>query len=131
MTRRPPRWISKTFVLAIHARLLAEHGGPVGIRDEGLLESALDSPRNRFEYGEHDIFVLASAYAFAITSDHPFADGNKRAAFAAAGIFLELNGHRLIATEVDAVGAVLALSSSEMSDAEFAEWLRVNCERSG
>lgn len=130
MTRRPPRWISKTFVLAIHARLLAEHGGAVGIRDEGLLESALDSPRNRFEYGEDDIFVLASAYAFAITSNHPFADGNKRAAFAAAGIFLELNGHRLIATEVDAVGAVLALSSSEMSDAEFAEWLRVNCERS-
>lgn len=131
MTRRPPRWISKTFVLAIHARLLAEHGGAVGIRDEGLLESARESPRNRFEYGEDDIFVLASAYAFAITSNRPFADGNKRAAFAAAGIFLELNGHRLIATEVDAVGAVLALSSSEMSDAEFAEWLRVNCERSG
>ena len=128
MTRSAPRWLSKTFVLAIHARLLAEHGGAVGVRDEGLLESALDSPRNRFEHGEGDVFQLAAAYAFAITSNHPFADGNKRVAFAAAGIFLELNGHRLIAPEVDAVAAVVALSRSDMSDVEFSDWLRMNSE---
>jgi death-on-curing protein len=123
-----PRWITKTLLLAIHGRLLAEHGGAIGLRDEGLLESALASPRNRFEYGETDVFELAAAYAFALTSNHPFVDGNKRAAFAAAGIFLELNGERLTASEADAVSAVLALSRADLSDREFAAWLRVNCE---
>ncbi len=124
----PPRWISKTFLLAIHGRLLAEHGGGTGLRDEGLLESALASPRNRFEYEEGDLFDLAAAYAFVITRNHPFVDGNKRIAFAAAGIFLELNGHRLDASEVDAVGAVLALSRGEIDADAFAVWLRTNSE---
>ena len=128
MSEATPRWITKTFLLAIHGRLLAEHGGAIGLRDEGLLESALASPRNRFEYGETDVFELAAAYAFALTSNHPFVDGNKRAAFAAAGIFLELNGERLTASEADAVSAVLALSRADLSDREFAAWLRVNCE---
>lgn len=128
MSEATPRWITKTLLLAIHGRLLAEHGGAIGLRDEGLLESALASPRNRFEYGETDVFELAAAYAFALTSNHPFVDGNKRAAFAAAGIFLELNGERLTASEADAVSAVLALSRADLSDREFAAWLRVNCE---
>lgn len=125
----PPRWISKTFVLALHGRLLAEHGGAMGIRDEGLLESALASPRNNAEYADVDVFDLAAAYAFALTSNHPFVDGNKRVAFAAAGVFLELNGHRLIASEVDAVEAMLALSRGELGAREFAWWLRGNSER--
>ena len=121
-----PRWISKAVLLAIHGRLLAEHGGASGLRDEGLLESALASPRNHFEYGEADLFVLAASYAFAITSDHPFVDGNKRSAFASAGVFLELNGFRLTATEPDAVRAVLALSTGEIDATEFATWLRLS-----
>ena len=124
----PPRWISKTFLLAIHGRLLAEHGGASGLRDDGLLESALASPRNRFEYEDGDVFDLAAAYAFAITRNHPFVDGNKRAAFAAAGIFLELTGHRLVASEVDAVGAVLALSRGQIDAEGFAGWLRTHSE---
>lgn len=128
MSEATPRWITKTFLLAIHGRLLAEHGGATGLRDEGFLESDLASPRNRFEYGETDVFELAAAYAFALTSNHPFVDGNKRVAFAAAGIFLELNGQRLTSSEVHAVSAVLALSRADLSDREFAAWLRVNCE---
>lgn len=124
----PPRWISKTFVLAIHGRMLAEHGGASGLRDEGLLESALASPRNHFEHRDTDLFELAAAYAFALTSNRPFVDGNKRTAFAAAGIFLELNGARLIASEVDAVGAMLALSRGDIGAKEFAAWLRGNSE---
>lgn len=125
----PPRWISKTFVLALHGRLLAEHGGATGIRDEGLLESAAASPRNHAEYRDADVFEPAAAYAHALTSNHPFVDGNKRVAFAAAGIFLELNGQRLIASEVDAVGAMLALSCGEMGAKEFARWLGENVEQ--
>ncbi len=119
-------WLSQTFILAVHARLLAEHGGPPGIRDEGLLSSALDAPKNHLGYGEPDVFDLAAVYAHGITSNHPFVDGNKRTAFAAAGIFLELNGHRLTAPEPDAVLAVLTLSRGEMTAEEFANWLRLS-----
>ena len=125
----PPRWISKTFVLALHGRLLSEHGGATGIRDEGLLESALASPRNHAEYADADVFDLAAAYAYALTSNHPFVDGNKRVAFAVAGVFLELNGQRLIASEVDAVEAMLALSRGDIGAKEFAWWLRENAAR--
>ena len=124
-----PVWLSLTFVLAVHARLLAEHGGPPGIRDEGLLSSALDAPKNHHGYDDPDVFDLAAVYAHAITSNHPFVDGNKRTAFAAAGIFLELNGHRLIAPEADAVGAVLSLSRGEMTAEQFGQWLRLSSEQ--
>lgn len=123
-----PTWLSKTVVLAVHARLLAEHGGAAGIRDEGLLESALAGPRNRFGHGEHDIFELGAAYAFGLTQNHAFVDGNKRVAFAAAGIFIECNGARLIAREDDAVRAVLALSTGELDRRGFAAWLRQSSE---
>ena len=121
-----PFWLSKVAVLAIHGQLLAEHGGATGLRDESLLESALAAPVNHFEYDQADVFVLAATYAHALTSNHPFVDGNKRTAFAAAGIFLELNGYRLTASEPDAVLAVLALSRGEMKSEEFGNWLRLS-----
>lgn len=123
---KEPRWLSKVAVLAIHGRLLAEHGGASGLRDESLLESALAAPKNHFEYEQADVFKLAAAYAFALTSNHPFVDGNKRTAFAAAGIFLELNGYRLEAAEPDAVWAVLALSKGELNADGFSKWLRIS-----
>ncbi len=121
-----PFWLSKVAIMAIHGRLLAEHGGPSGIRDESLLESALAAPVNHFEYDQADVFVLAATYAHALTSNHPFVDGNKRTAFAAAGIFLELNGYRLTASEPDAALAVLALSGGDMNAEEFCKWLRIS-----
>ncbi len=125
---KQPTWISKTAIMAIHDFLLAEHGGGTGLRDENLLESALAAPKNHFQYDQADVFILAAAYAFSLTSNHPFIDGNKRTAFAAAGIFLELNGHRLIASEPDAVLAVLALSKGEMDAVGFSQWLRMSSE---
>lgn len=121
-----PTWISIPAILAIHGMLLAEHGGATGLRDEGLLESAMAGPRNQFLYGEKDLFQIAAAYAFALTRNHPFVDGNKRTAFAAAGIFMELNGHQLQASEPDAVLAVLALSKGELDARGFGEWLRLS-----
>jgi len=123
---KEPTWISKTALLAIHGRLLADYGGASGLRDEGLLESAMAAPQNHFQYGETDVYQLASSYAFALTRNHPFVDGNKRTAFTAAGVFLELNGHQLRATESDAVNAVLALSKGELSSEDFGKWLRLS-----
>ena len=123
---KEPRWLSPAVVLAIHGRLLAEHGGATGIWDLGLLESALAAPRNRYLHEACDISDLAAVYAHALTSNHPFVDGNKRTAFAAAGIFLELHGRRLVATEPDAVQAVMALSRGDLDAAGFADWLRMS-----
>src|SRR5579871_355888 len=98
-----PRWIAKQALVLLHATALAEHGGAEGMRDEGALESALARPLNRFVYGEAaDISMLAAAYAAGICQNHPFVDGNKRAAFIAIGLFLALNGLRLVASQVDA-----------------------------
>lgn len=121
-----PSWLPHRFIIAVHARLLAEHGGLMGEREDAL-ENALASPRNRFAYGETDLFALATGYASSLTRNHPFVDGNKRIAFTAAGVFLELNGQRLEAPEPDAVRAMLALSTREMSEAEFANWLSTWC----
>ena len=115
-------------MLAIHGLLVAEHGGPVGIRDEGLLDSALASPLQHHAYGEKDLFVLAAALAHAITRNHPFEDGNKRLSLALAGVFLELNGWRLGAPEADAVAMTLALALREIDQAAFAAWLRESCK---
>ncbi|HKQ56403.1 MAG TPA: type II toxin-antitoxin system death-on-curing family toxin [Candidatus Eisenbacteria bacterium] len=125
--KRQPKWISRQAVLAFHERLLAEHGGASGILDEGLLDAALESPRNHFTYQRVDVPHLAAVYAYAITQNHPFVDGNKRVALTVAGVFLELNGFRLEASEEDAVGAMLALSSGRMNVDQFAEWLRGSC----
>jgi len=123
-----PFWLSQVFIIAIHGRLLAEHGGRPGLRDRGLLESVLAGPRNHRADEQPDIIDLAALYAHAITRNRPFVDGNKRVALAAAGALLELNGLRLVATEPDAVLAMLALSRGELDDVGFAAWLRTCTE---
>ena len=120
------RWVDKSALLLLHAESLAEHGGRAGLRDEGLLDSALARPLNLVAYGEPDLADLAAAYAFGLAKNHPFVDGNKRAAFLGAGLFLALNGFRLRASEVDATQAMLALAADELSEEAFARWLRAN-----
>jgi death-on-curing protein len=118
------RFISRAALLLLHDESLAEHGGAGGLRDEGLLESALARPHNLIAYGDPDVFALAAAYAHGLVRNHPFTDGNKRAAFLAAGLFLALNGYRIAATQVEATLTMVALASSEMGEDEFADWLR-------
>jgi death on curing protein len=119
-------WLSRQLVLAVHDEQLAEHGGASGLRDEGLLESALARPLNRAGYGDPDTAELAALYAIAIARNHPFVDGNKRTAFAALFTFLDLNGLTFAPTEVDATLTMLAMAAGEMPDAAFIEWVRDN-----
>lgn len=123
------KWIDKSALLALHDESLALHGGASGIRDEGLLDSALARPANLEAYCEPDFADLAAAYGAGLAQNHPFVDGNKRAAFLAVGLFLFLNGHRLKATQVDATITMLALAAGELEEADFADWLRKNSER--
>ena len=123
-----PVWLREAVVLAMHERLLAEHGGALGLRDSSLLESALARPRQLIAYGEPDICELAAAYASGIVRNHPFVDGNKRTAFVAAYVFLASNGQRLVATEVDAARVVTLLAADEIDETTFSAWLRNNCE---
>jgi death-on-curing protein len=125
-----PRWLPKDLVLAVHDRQLAEHGGAAGVRDEGLLESALARARNLYAYGESDIATLAGAYAFGIARNHPFVDGNKRTAFVACELFLAANGRELIASDEECLAMMLSLAASEIGEAEFAAWLRENVQPS-
>ena len=122
--RKPPKWVSKPAVFAIHERLLAEHGGAPALLDEGMLDAALAGQKNHFAYQHADILRLAASYAYALTQNHPFTDGNKRVALTVAGVFMELNGFRLEASEQDAANATRALSSREIDEVEFANWLR-------
>ncbi len=119
-------WIDLPEVLAIHARQLDEHGGASGVRDEGLLESALARPRQLVANGKPDVFDLAAAYTAGIVQNHPFVDGNKRTGFVVGILFLELNGPTFTASEADATQAVLNLAAGEINDDEFAIWLRSN-----
>jgi death-on-curing protein len=119
-----PRWLTIQQILAIHDRLISDHGGLAGVRDAGLLESALMRPRNTFAYESSSLFDLAAAYAHGIAKNHPFHDGNKRAALMSAYIFLGRNGYRLNATEEKAVIAVQMLASGELDQAGFAAWLK-------
>ena len=122
-------WLVEGVVIAVHAEQIAEHGGSDGIRDRGLLSSALDRPRNLAGYGMPTVFDLAAAYALGIMQNHPFIDGNKRTGFLVAYVFLALNGWKLIAAEASAVEAALALASGRMSEAEFAGWLKAQSVR--
>jgi len=122
-----PIWLLRSLIDAVHDAQIAEHGGADGLRDEGALDSALARPVNLNAYGETDVFRLAAAYAFGIVRNHPFVDGNKRTAFLAAYVFLRTNGHEIIADEVGATTAVLALAAGEIGEDEFSEWLRRNC----
>ena len=121
-----PQWVLKETVLALHEQSLSLFGGISGIRDEGLLDSALSRPLNLLSYGSPNLFELAASYAHGLAKNHPFLDGNKRVAFTVAVLFVELNGHRFHATEPDAVLSTLALAASELSEAEFARWLEEN-----
>ena len=127
---KEPAWLTVEAVLAVHEQLVAEHGGDAGVRNLGLLDSALAAPRHHYAYGERDIFVLAAAYAYGITRNHPFIDGNKRAALLAAYTFLGINGWGLNAPEEQVVKVVVGLSDRSVSAEAFAEWLRGACRRS-
>ncbi|MGA8515625.1 MAG: type II toxin-antitoxin system death-on-curing family toxin [Burkholderiaceae bacterium] len=124
------RWISRTGLLRLHGMSLAQFGGAEGVRDQGLPESALDRAKNLAYYGQPDVAELAAAYGYGygygLAKNHAFVDGNKRAAFLAVGLFLRLNGHALIASQPDATTAVLAVAAGEMSETEFAIWVRKN-----
>jgi death-on-curing protein len=121
---KTPVWVLRETVLTLHEQSLAEFGGATGIRDTGLLDSALSKPENLFAYGKPAIFDLAASYGFGLVKNHPFIDGNKRAGFVVAVVFLELNGFRFHATEAEAAVRTLALAAGELSEGEFAAWLK-------
>ena len=122
-----PFWLSREIVIAIQGELLARFGGSSGLRDEGLLESALARPLQLFHYGTPSTFELAASYAHGIVKNHPFLDGNKRAGFVAAYTFLGINGFRLEAPEEDAVLQTLALAAGELDATGYAAWLKRTC----
>ncbi len=121
-------WIERSVVIAAHGEQLAEHGGGMGMRDEGLLDSALARPVNLVAYGAPDCADLAAAYGFGIARNHPFIDGNKRTAFVAVELFLLLNGQELLASDADCVMTMLELAAGEIEEAAFAAWLRSNSQ---
>ncbi len=123
-----PIWVERASVLLLHDESLTIHGGASGVRDMGLLESALARPQNLHAYGEGDAAALAAAYAFGIIRNHPFIDGNKRTGFLAAALFLEANGYRFTASEAEVVMRTLALAANEIGESEFAAWLRQNVQ---
>jgi death-on-curing protein len=118
------RWVDKRMLMLLHDESLALHGGASGLRDEGLLDSALARPQNVAVYGDPDLADPAAAYAYGLAKNHPFIDGNKRAAFLAAGLCLALNGWRLTASQADATVAVMTLAAGDLEESAFAAWLR-------
>lgn len=122
------RFISRRALELLHDESLAEHGGRPGLRDEGLLESALARPLQLMTYGEPDLAALAAAYGFGLVHNHAFVDGNERAAFLATGLFLALNGERLVTTQADATLTMLALAAGDLSEDAFADWLRAHTQ---
>lgn len=121
-----PRWLDARIVFDLHDEQLSIFGGGSGVRDAGLLDSALDRPRNKWAYGEEDLTVLAAAYGFGISRNHPFVDGNKRTAFTAIIVFLGLNGVSLRPSLADATAAMLALAAGELDEDGLARWIRDN-----
>lgn len=118
------RWISRQALLLLHDESLAEHGGSPGLRDEGLLESALARPENLAVYGDPDHAALAASYGIGLAKNHAFVDGNKRAALLAVGLFLYLNGYRLSASQAEATLTMLAVAAGDITEDAFAAWLR-------
>ena len=131
-TRNEPLWIETRDALAIHDRQLALHGGGVGVRDQGLLESALARPRQHYAYANlPDVIEMAALYTAGLVRNHPFVDGNKRTGFVVGILFLELNGFGFNASEEDATQAVIGLAAGTLDEAGYLAWLRQNspCDR--
>jgi death-on-curing protein len=127
---KEPIWIDKRDALAIHDELLVLHGGAIGIRDETLLESALArAPQQYADAEKPEMIDMAVAYVAGIVRNHPFVDGNKRTGFVVGTLFLEMNGYEFTAGEAEATQAVLGLAAGELSEAQFAAWLRDNVKR--
>lgn len=122
----PWRWVAAEVLLAVHEEQLAEHGGAAGVRDLGLLESALARPQNQVAYGNPDAADLAAAYGVGLAKNHPFIDGNKRTAFVAVELFLALNGHDLVADDADCVLTMLSVAAGSLDEPGFAAWLRTH-----
>ena len=121
--KKEPVWLLREFITAVHERLIAEYGGSSGLRDEGLLESALARPMHLFHYGDPSLTGLAASYAVGIAKNHAFIDGNKRTAFVAAAVFLERNGLQLTASEAEATVAMLRVAEGSMSEKQLVRWL--------
>ena len=126
---KEPVWVRQDVIIAVHERVLADHGGESGIRDRGLLESALARPQQIHAYDNPDLAALAAAYATGIIRNHPSIDGNERVGFMVAYVFLSRNGVNLTATEVSATQAVMDLAAGQMTEEQFCQWLRDNTER--
>ena len=124
---KEPIWIDVVDVYAFHEEMLAMFGGLNGVRDEGLLHSALSRPQSLFQYEKPSLFEMAAAYAHGIVKNHPFLDGNKRCGFMAAALFLEVNGLKFGATEESAVAYTRALAAGDIGAEEYAEWLNESC----
>ena len=121
-----PIWLDVEILIDLHAEQLALFGGPDGIRDQGMLESALGRPINKYSYGEIDLAALAAAYAFGIARNHPFVDGNKRAAFGALIVFLGLNDIDFMVPPENATAMILALAAGEVDEEGLTRWIRDN-----
>jgi death-on-curing protein len=124
-----PKWINKKALLLLHEESLSYFGGGRGIKDEGLLESALARPQNLLAYNpEADIFDLTASYAYGLARNHAFVDGNKRAAFLSIGIFLHINGYAFKADQVDAIETITALAAGTVEEKEIAVWIKNNSQ---
>jgi death on curing protein len=121
-----PFWLNRQIIVAIHDEQLVIHGGASGLRDEGMLESALDRARNKWSYENAELPELAAAYAFAIARNHPFVDGNKRTALLALYTFLGVNGVDFIVPEAEAATIILSLAAGEVSEESLTRWVRDN-----
>ena len=126
MTMQQWRWIDRQLLIILHDESLVLHGGASGIRDEGLLDSALNRAKNLALYGQPDYADLATAYVFGLSSNHAFVDGNKRVAFLALGLFLGLNGYKLTASQVDATLTMMSVAKGEIQESEFGQWIRAH-----
>jgi death-on-curing protein len=125
----PPTWLDRRAVLLLHDESLAMFGGAPGLRDEGLLDSALGRPINQYQYDSvHDLASLAAAYGYGIAKNHAFIDGNKRSAFLAIGVFLRINGRRLVVGQVEAIRTILALADGTLDERQLADWIRVHLQ---